>query len=328
MDAFKELLRRSCRVDPETGKSRLRHRSRPRTSSRRSAWCSAPAGTARAPSRRPSRPRHLADERVHRPRLLRRGPGGDLRRAARRPVDRHADAHAAVRPAALRLRLARRHQARAAVPAESRRSASTMTVQAFDLAERLQTPVFVMSDLDIGMNDWMCRDLTWDDAYRPDRGKVLTPDELEALPKFHRYLDVDGDGIPYRTLPGRARQGRVLHARLRPQPVRRATPRTAPSTRWCMRPPRAQVRARARRCVPPPVIEATGTSDVGLVAIGSSRRRRRRGARHPGEARHRRSTTCASRPSRSRTEVEEFIGRARDDLRRRAEPRRAAARRC
>ena len=70
-------------------------------------------------------PGHLADDRVHRPRLLRRDPGGDLRRAARRPVDRHADAHAAGRPAELRLRLARRHQARAAVPRGSARSAST-----------------------------------------------------------------------------------------------------------------------------------------------------------------------------------------------------------
>jgi 2-oxoglutarate ferredoxin oxidoreductase subunit alpha len=77
-----------------------------------------------------------------------------------------------------------------------------MAVQAFDLAERLQTPVFVMSDLDIGMNDWMCKDLAWDDAYRPDRGKVLTKEEIEALPKFHRYLDKDDDGIPYRTVPG------------------------------------------------------------------------------------------------------------------------------
>ena len=74
----------------------------------------------------------------------------------------------------LRLRLARRHAARAAVPGESRRSASTWRVQAFDLAERLQTPVFVMSDLDIGMNDWMCPELKWDDSYRPDRGKVLS----------------------------------------------------------------------------------------------------------------------------------------------------------
>jgi 2-oxoglutarate ferredoxin oxidoreductase subunit alpha len=75
-------------------------------------------------------------------------------------------------------------------------------VQAFDLAERLQTPVIVMSDLDIGMNDWMCKDLTWDPAYRPDRGKVLSAEQLEAATTFHRYIDSDGDGIPYRTLPG------------------------------------------------------------------------------------------------------------------------------
>jgi len=77
-----------------------------------------------------------------------------------------------------------------------------MAVQAFDLAERLQTPVFVMLDLDIGMNDWMVRDLEWDDHWRPDRGKVLTAEQLAGIEKFHRYLDPDGDGIPYRTLPG------------------------------------------------------------------------------------------------------------------------------
>jgi 2-oxoglutarate ferredoxin oxidoreductase subunit alpha len=75
-------------------------------------------------------------------------------------------------------------------------------VQAFDLTERFQTPVFVVSDLDIGMNDWMCRTLRWDDAYRPDRGKVLSADELEQLERFSRYLDVDGDGIAARSLPG------------------------------------------------------------------------------------------------------------------------------
>jgi 2-oxoglutarate/2-oxoacid ferredoxin oxidoreductase subunit alpha len=75
-------------------------------------------------------------------------------------------------------------------------------VRAFDLAERFQTPVFVLSDLDIGMNDWAVPRLTWDDAYRPDRGKVLGAEELEAMERFHRYLDVDGDGIPWRTLPG------------------------------------------------------------------------------------------------------------------------------
>ena len=74
--------------------------------------------------------------------------------------------------------------------------------KAFDLAERFQTPVFVVSDLDIGMNDWMVKRLQWDDRYRPDRGKVLGAADLEKLQKFSRYLDVDGDGIAARTLPG------------------------------------------------------------------------------------------------------------------------------
>ena len=77
-----------------------------------------------------------------------------------------------------------------------------LAVKAFDLADRLQTPVIVMSDLDIGMNDWLCKDLEWDPSYRPDRGKVLTAEQLENVKTFHRYLDSDGDGIPYRTLPG------------------------------------------------------------------------------------------------------------------------------
>jgi 2-oxoglutarate ferredoxin oxidoreductase subunit alpha len=74
--------------------------------------------------------------------------------------------------------------------------------QAFDLADRLQTPIFVMLDLDIGMNDWLCEPLAWDDQHRMDRGKVMTAAELEAGKDFGRYLDVDGDGIPYRTYPG------------------------------------------------------------------------------------------------------------------------------
>jgi len=82
------------------------------------------------------------------------------------------------------------------------REAFEMAVASFDLAERYQTPVFVLSDLDIGMNDWMVPKLTWDDSYRPDRGKVLSAEELEAGKSFFRYLDVDGDGIPYRTIPG------------------------------------------------------------------------------------------------------------------------------
>ncbi|MFX4891528.1 hypothetical protein ABTB75_19460, partial [Acinetobacter baumannii] len=77
-----------------------------------------------------------------------------------------------------------------------------MTADALDLADRLQTPVFVMLDLDIGMNERLTAPLTWDDTRRMDRGKVMTADELSAGRDFGRYLDVDGDGIPYRTYPG------------------------------------------------------------------------------------------------------------------------------
>jgi 2-oxoglutarate ferredoxin oxidoreductase subunit alpha len=73
---------------------------------------------------------------------------------------------------------------------------------AFDLADRLQTPVFVLLDLDIGMNDWLCEPFAWDDSRRLDRGKVMTAEELEAGRTFGRYLDADGDGIPFRTYPG------------------------------------------------------------------------------------------------------------------------------
>jgi 2-oxoglutarate/2-oxoacid ferredoxin oxidoreductase subunit alpha len=73
---------------------------------------------------------------------------------------------------------------------------------AFDLADRLQTTIFVMLDLDIGMNEWLCRPFAWDDSRKLDHGKVMTYEELEAGKDFGRYLDVDGDGIAYRTLPG------------------------------------------------------------------------------------------------------------------------------
>jgi 2-oxoglutarate ferredoxin oxidoreductase subunit alpha len=73
--------------------------------------------------------------------------------------------------------------------------------RALDLAERLQTPVFVMSDLDIGMNQWLCDPLEWDAGRDYDRGKVMTAQDLEQR-EFARYKDVDGDGIPWRTLPG------------------------------------------------------------------------------------------------------------------------------
>ncbi len=77
-----------------------------------------------------------------------------------------------------------------------------MMADAFDYAEKLQTPVIVMSDLDLGMNDHMTPTFKWDDSRKYQRGKVLNAEELDALPQWGRYRDVDGDGIPYRTLPG------------------------------------------------------------------------------------------------------------------------------
>jgi 2-oxoglutarate/2-oxoacid ferredoxin oxidoreductase subunit alpha len=77
-----------------------------------------------------------------------------------------------------------------------------MTAQAFDLAERLQTPIIVMTDLDLGMNSHLSSPLKWDNERKYDRGKVLDAVALDGLKQFGRYLDVDGDGICYRTLPG------------------------------------------------------------------------------------------------------------------------------
>ncbi len=73
---------------------------------------------------------------------------------------------------------------------------------AFDIADRFQTTVFVLLDLDIGMNDWLCEPFAWDDSRRMDRGKVMTAEMLDEAREFGRYLDVDGDGVPFRTYPG------------------------------------------------------------------------------------------------------------------------------
>ena len=143
-------------------------------------------------------------------------------------------------------------------------------VKAFDLAERFQTPVFVLSDLDIGMNDWVVPKLEWDDAYRPDRGKVLTAEELEAATgPFHRYLDVDGDGIPWRTLPGIHPKGAFL---TRGSGHDRYGNYTEDSE------PYADVLARvgrkiegAARHLPAPEIRLREGAKIGLVTIGGCR---------------------------------------------------------
>jgi 2-oxoglutarate ferredoxin oxidoreductase subunit alpha len=85
---------------------------------------------------------------------------------------------------------------------EDPKEAFDFAALSFDLADRLQTPIFVMLDLDIGMQDWLCEPLSWDDKRSHDRGKLMTYEMLEAGKDFGRYLDVDGDGVPFRTRPG------------------------------------------------------------------------------------------------------------------------------
>ena len=85
---------------------------------------------------------------------------------------------------------------------EDPRECFDFAAAALDLADRLQTPIFVLTDLDIGMNQRLCAPFEWDDTRSYDRGKVMTAEELEAGRDFGRYLDVDGDGIPFRTYPG------------------------------------------------------------------------------------------------------------------------------
>ena len=141
-------------------------------------------------------------------------------------------------------------------------------MKAFDLAERLQTPVFVLSDLDLGMNNWMSAPFVYPE--RPwDRGKVLREEDLAKLPRFERYRDVDGDGIPYRTLPGLADpkgayftrgSGHDEAARYTESPEAYARGMDRLAKKW----------ETTRTLVPPPAIEHQEDAEVGLVAFGST----------------------------------------------------------
>ncbi len=141
-------------------------------------------------------------------------------------------------------------------------------IQAFDLADRLQTPVFVMSDLDIGMNDWVCPDLKIDDDYQPDRGKVLTAEQLEGMDKFYRYLDVDGDGIPYRTFPGEHPTGSYF---TRGSGHTRYGAYTEDSAAYKDVVDRLLVKwETARSLVPEPEIEYSKFNSTAILCVGSS----------------------------------------------------------
>ncbi len=144
----------------------------------------------------------------------------------------------------------------------------SMAIEAFDLAEQLQTPVFVLSDLDLGMNNWMSDPFTYPD--KPiRRGKVLTAEDLKKLGSFGRYRDVDGDGIPYRTLPGTDHPAAAYFTRgtghndkaqysERPDDYQNNMERLSRKFET------------ARTLVPKPEIVANGTSQIGIIAFGTS----------------------------------------------------------
>jgi 2-oxoglutarate ferredoxin oxidoreductase subunit alpha len=142
-----------------------------------------------------------------------------------------------------------------------------MAVQAFDLAERLQTPIFVLSDLDIGMNDWMCPDLKWDEAYRPDRGKMLTAQELADLDKFYRYVDRDDDAITYRTLPGVNAKGAYFTRGSGHNQYGAYTEDSAEYQGVLDRLKRKF--STAAKYVPKPEVSGKGGNEIGIVSIGS-----------------------------------------------------------
>ena len=143
-----------------------------------------------------------------------------------------------------------------------------LSVQAFDLAERFQTPVFVVSDLDIGMNDWRTPRLRWDGAYRWDRGKVFGEAELAQIKTFARYLDVDGDGIAARTLPGVSAKGAYFTRGSGHDKYGRYTEDEDGYQEVVDRLVKKLETARA--ALPGPVIERKAGAVAGLVCLGSS----------------------------------------------------------
>ena len=148
----------------------------------------------------------------------------------------------------------------------------TLAQEAFDLAERFQTPVFVLSDLDLGMNNWMADPFPY--PSRPlDRGKVLSAADLERLKadgkKFERYRDVDGDGIPFRTLPGTLADGASYFTRGSGHNEKaQYTEDHAAYVRVLDR--LAKKYATAREWVPKPLLTSRPDADIGVLAFGSS----------------------------------------------------------
>jgi 2-oxoglutarate ferredoxin oxidoreductase subunit alpha len=148
--------------------------------------------------------------------------------------------------------------------------AFSLTAEAFDLAERLQTPVFVLIDLDIGMNEWLCQPFAWDDSKTYDRGKLMTAEELEAGKDFGRYLDVDGDGIPWRTIPGTHPTKGSYFTRGTTRNAYAKYSEAGPDYIYNMERLRHKFET-ARELVPQPVFEAAAQpSSVGVIYYGST----------------------------------------------------------
>ncbi len=148
-----------------------------------------------------------------------------------------------------------------------------MAIEAFDLAERLQTPVFVMTDLDLGMNNWMADPFPYPD--KPlDRGKVLVTREefdrhIAKYKEFQRYRDVDGDGIPYRTLPGMVDNPSAAYFTRGSGHTERATYSEKPEDYKANMDRLARKFETAKTLVPRPVVSGS-RSPVGIIAYGSS----------------------------------------------------------
>ncbi len=142
-------------------------------------------------------------------------------------------------------------------------------MQAFDLAERLQTPVFVLSDLDLGMNLWMSEPFPYPE--KPwDRGKVLDDAQLAQLEKFERYRDVDGDGIPWRTIPGLGRDPRGAYFTRGSGHDEAARYTESPEVYARNMDRLAKKFHAARALVPPPAVEEEAGAEVGIIAFGST----------------------------------------------------------
>jgi 2-oxoglutarate ferredoxin oxidoreductase subunit alpha len=144
----------------------------------------------------------------------------------------------------------------------------SLAVEAFDLAERFQTPVFVLSDLDLGMNNWMAEQFPYPE--KPfDRGKILTAEEIERLGKFERYRDVDGDGICYRTLPGTPHPLASYFTRGSGHNERAAYSERPDDYKNLMDRLNKKYQT-ARTYVPKPIVDIDAKAKIGIIAFGSS----------------------------------------------------------